>query len=356
MERYKRSLLILLLLDLMFLMFMLFFYMKGNDTDHIVKYDNAKFVFDDLSDVQVIPSGEPMGIYLKTDGVMIVDTGDFKNAAGQLCCPADHVLEPGDYIIGINGQKTDSKNRLIELISQSGGKEMQISYIRNDREYETTLLPEQSENGEYMLGLWVKDDISGIGTVTFIMENHFMALGHSVSDNDTGLMVRCSGGGVYTTNITKINKSFQSVPGQLQGSIFYKRDLIGIVEANTGSGIYGYLDADYVKEHYSNEKSMYVAGKEEIECGKAYIYSRLTGELIKYEIEITNLNYDGNSKNIEFEVVDEDLLELTGGVVQGMSGSPIVQNGKLVGAITHVLVDNPRQGYGVFIENMLERK
>lgn len=354
MERYKKSLLILLLLDLVFLFFMLFFYMKGNEAGDIVKYDNAKFVFEDLSDIQVIPSGEPMGIYLKTDGVMIVDTGEFKNSAGQTCCPAGNDLKPGDYIIGIDGEKITSKNRLIEMVGESGGKKMDITYIRDGKQYETKLLPEKSENGEFMLGLWVKDDISGIGTVTFIMGNHFMALGHSVSDNDTGLMVRCSGGGVYTTNITKINKSLQSVPGQLQGTIFYRRDLIGIVETNTGSGICGYLDADYVTEHYGNETAIYVAGKQEVECGKAYIYSRLTGEPVKYEIEITALNYSGESKNIEFEVVDENLLELTGGVVQGMSGSPIIQNGKLIGAITHVLVDNPRQGYGVFIENMLE--
>lgn len=354
MERYKKSLLVLLLLDLLFLLFMLFFYMRNNESENIIKYENAKFVFDDLSDVEVIPSGEPMGIYLKTDGVMVVDTGEFKNAAGQICCPADDVFEVGDYITEINGVKMDSKNELIELVAASEGSELQITYIRNEQTCVADVVPEQSEDGTYMLGLWVKDDISGIGTVTFIMGDHFMALGHSVSDNDTGLMLRCSGGGIYTTNITKINKSLQSIPGQLQGTILYKQDMIGIVEGNTESGIYGYLDTDYIQENYSDAEAMHVASKDEIECGTAYIYSRLTGELKKYEIEITSLNYDGKSKNIDFVVTDQELIDLTGGVVQGMSGSPIIQNGKVIGAVTHVLVDHPEEGYGVFIENMLE--
>ncbi len=353
MERYRKSLVIILLADVAFIIFLLVFYMTGNKGDTKIQYENAKFVFEDLSNKKVIPSGEPMGIYMKTDGVMVVDTGDIVNSEGQVVCPSGHDLKAGDYITEIDGKAIKNKNELLSCVKSSAGKELDISYVRDENSSHIHITPAQSEDGEYKLGLWVKDDIAGIGTMTFIYDNRFMALGHSVSDNDTGLMVRCDTGGIYTTDITSINKSYTAMPGQLQGSIVYTRDLVGIINKNTENGIMGQLDAEYVEKNYDVNEALYIASGSEVKTGKAYIYSRLTGEPVKYEIDIEEVHYDADNKNIEFKVTDQALLELTGGVVQGMSGSPIIQNNKIVGAVTHVFVDNPTNGYGVFIENML---
>lgn len=353
MENYRRSLIVLLCIDVAFIIFLFAFYLTYRKDDVAIEYDNAKFVFEDLSDKKVIPSGEPMGIYMKTDGVMVVDTGDVINSEGQAVCPSENILFSGDYITGVNGKEVTNKNELLNYIKNSGGNKLSITYIRNEIERITEITPECSDEGEYKLGLWVKDDIAGIGTVTFIYGNSFMALGHSVSDNDTGLMLRCSTGGMYTTDITGINKSYTSMPGQLQGSIAYTRDLIGIINQNMENGIAGYLDEDYVHDNYNEEDGIYIANSNEVKEGSAYIYSRITGEPVKYDIEIERIDSGTHSKNIEFEVTDMRLIELTGGVVQGMSGSPIIQNGKLVGAVTHVFVDDPTRGYGIFIENMI---
>lgn len=351
--KYRRILLTFLILDIIaFAILAISYFARNGDED--AEYQNAELVFEDLSDTMVIPSGEPVGIYLKTDGVLVVDTGEVENLQGELCSPSEDILETGDYITEINGVEVTSKSELIDELSKCTSCEVMVTYTRDDEENVAEI--DAVENGDtYRLGVWVKDDISGIGTVTFICGNNFMALGHSVSDNDTGLMIKSSSGGIYTTHITRINKSLVSSPGQLQGTILYKKDLIGIIEGNFANGIAGYLDEEYIEENYDEAEAMYIARGFEVTTGTAYIYSRLEGSLKKYEIEIESVDYDTENKNLEFKVIDEDLIELTGGVCQGMSGSPIVQNGKLIGAVTHVIVDDPTKGYGVFIENMLEQ-
>ncbi len=350
--KYRKFLLAFLILDIIAFSILAFSYFVRNGNAKETEYEDAELVFRDLSDTMVIPSGEPVGIYLKTDGVMVVDTGEVENQQGELCSPCEGIIKTGDYITEINGAEVNSKSELMEELSECKSEFVDITFIRDD--VENTVQIEAAEtNGTYKLGLWIKDDISGIGTVTFICGNDFMALGHSISDNDTGLMIRSSGGGIYTTHITRINKSFVASPGQLQGTILYKKDLIGIIEGNYSNGIAGYLDEDYIEENYDESEAMYIADSDEVRAGTAYIYSRLEGTLKKYEIEIEKVNYDAENKNLEFRVVDEDLISLTGGVCQGMSGSPIVQDGKLIGAVTHVIVDDPTSGYGVFIENML---
>ncbi len=351
-EKYRRFLIAFLILDIIaFSILAVSYFVRNSDSDKI-DYQDAELVFQDLSDEMVIPSGEPVGIYLKTDGVLVVDTGDVENLQGELCSPCEDIIETGDYITEINGVEVNSKSELMEELSECTSAFVDVTYIRDDTENTAEIEAIEADN-TYMLGLWVKDDISGIGTVTFIVGNNFMALGHSVSDNDTGLMIKSSSGGVYTTHITRINKPLVSNPGQLQGTIIYKKDLIGIIEGNFANGIAGYLDEDYIEENYESAEAMYIADSDEVTTGKAYIYSRLEGELKKYEIEIESVNYNSDNKNFEFKVVDSDLIDLTGGVCQGMSGSPIVQNGKLIGAVTHVIVDDPTRGYGVFIEKML---
>ena len=323
--------------------------------DHVGSLELKEKAFgNDIYDREVIPSGEAMGIYMKTDGVLVVDVCSFRNSDGTSCCPVENILQTGDYIESIDGKKVSKRSELLNLVSESNGKKLQIVYERDGESHSAEVMPQQNENGNYLLGAWVKDDVSGIGTITFIDGNKFMALGHSVSDIDTGLMMRCSTGGMYTTNITNINKSYTEQPGRLQGSIAYRKALVGIIEGNSPSGIYGYLNDSYCSAKYSDAETMYIAKADEVNKGSAYIYSRMNGSLKKYEINIEMVDHRTSDRNIEFHVTDDELLELTGGIVQGMSGSPIIQNGKIIGAVTHVFVDDPTRGYGIFIENMLE--
>lgn len=308
----------------------------------------------DIYERKVVPSGEPMGIYMKTDGVLVVDVCSFRNNNGDICSPSDGILQTGDYIINIDGKDISRRSDMLTLVSKSSGKPLTVKYIRDDKRCLCTIIPEKNENGNYLLGAWVKDDVSGIGTVTFVDGDNFMALGHSVSDIDTGMMMRCSTGGVYTTDITNISKSYTAEPGRLQGSIAYKKALVGIIDGNSASGIYGHLDHSYSDATYGEAEQMYIARGKEVKKDGAYIYSRMSGDLKKYNIDIEFIDADASDKNIEFHVTDDELLELTGGVVQGMSGSPIIQNGRIIGAVTHVFVDDPTRGYGIFIENMLE--
>ena len=308
----------------------------------------------DIFDRPVVPSGEAMGIYMKTDGVLVVDVCSFKNENGESCCPADGKVCTGDYIVSVDGMEISKRSELLDIVAESQGDSLSVRYIRDGEEKVCSITPEKNENGAYLLGAWVKDDVSGIGTVTFVDGTNFMALGHSVSDIDTGVMMRCSTGGVYTTDITNISKSYSSEPGRLQGSIAYRRSLVGIIDGNSASGIYGHLDTSYCQAKYGDAERMYIARGYEVRKGQAYIYSRMSGELEKYEIDIEYVDRNSSDKNIEFHVTDDALIDLTGGVVQGMSGSPIIQDGKIIGAVTHVFVDDPTRGYGIFIENMLE--
>ena len=159
-------------------------------------------------------------------------------------------------------------------------------------------------------------------------------------------------GGVYEATILGIDKSSQDNPGKIRGSIMYSTKLIGIVNKNIYSGVTGKLNKNYVKKHYDEEEKVLLGSSEDVSLGKAYIYSRITGELEKYEINIVRIDYDGDVRNLQLKVTDDRLIELTGGIVQGMSGSPIIQDDKLIGAVTHVIVDDPTMGYGIFIENM----
>ena len=354
-SRYRSLLIGFLILDLIaFTLLAVAYFWNGDIGDQEIRYEDAELVFDDLSGQKVIPSGEPVGIYLKTDGVMVVDCGEVETAQGEICSPCNGLIQTGDYITAVNGTAISTKKELMQALSGNITGAVRLTFLRDGKSQVAEVTPVKTNKNSYMLGLWVKDDISGIGTVTFLCGNQFMALGHSVSDNDTGLKISSTGGGIYTTHITKINRSFVSMPGQLQGTILYKKDLIGIVEGNYDNGIGGYLDEEYVAKHYKAAEAMYIADPDEVQTGEAYIYSRLDGDLKKYKINILAVHTDTANKNMEFKVEDEDLIALTGGVCQGMSGSPIVQNGKLIGAVTHVLVDDPTEGYAVFIENMIK--
>ncbi|CDD64803.1 spoIVB peptidase [Firmicutes bacterium CAG:882] len=310
-------------------------------------------------EVLIIPCGIPVGIYIETKGVMVVDIGDITTADGTVKCPASDILWPGDYIVSVNGQSVDDKEALIEAIDsseQSAGEYVNIGLYRNGRYIEVRLEPVRDENGRLKIGTWVRDDCQGLGTLTYIDKNgRFGALGHGISDIDTGKLVNSEGGRLYCARIWSIVKGKAGTPGEVVGSINYSPDyFLGFIESNSDIGIYGVCDENIYQ--YIDSYALPVVYKQSVQKGMAYIRSFIDGTVRDYAIYITDIDMsNGNiNKGISFTVTDEALLESTGGIIQGMSGSPIIQNGGVIGAVTHVLVNDPAKGYGIFIEDMLE--
>lgn len=311
-------------------------------------------------EVLIIPCGIPVGIYIETKGVMVVDIGDITTADGTVKCPASDILWPGDYIVSVNSQSVDDKEALIEAIDsseQSAGGYVNIGLYRNGRYIEVRLEPVRDENGRLKIGTWVRDDCQGLGTLTYIDKNgRFGALGHGISDIDTGKLVNSEGGRLYCARIWSIVKGKAGTPGEVVGSINYSPDyFLGFIESNSDIGIYGVCDENIYR--YIDSYALPVVYKQSVQKGMAYIRSFIDGTVRDYAIYITDIDMsNGNiNKGISFTVTDEALLESTGGIIQGMSGSPIIQNGGVIGAVTHVLVNDPAKGYGIFIEEMLEQ-
>ena len=310
-------------------------------------------------EVLIIPCGIPVGIYIETKGVMVVDIGDITTADGTVKCPASDILWPGDYIVSVNGQSVDDKEALIEAIDsseQSAGEYVNIGLYRNGRYIEVRLEPVRDENGRLKIGTWVRDDCQGLGTLTYIDKNgRFGALGHGISDIDTGKLVNSEGGRLYCARIWSIVKGKAGTPGEVVGSINYSPDyFLGFIESNSDIGIYGVCDENIYQ--YIDSYALPVVYKQSVQKGMAYIRSFIDGTVRDYAIYITDIDMSNGTinKGISFTVTDEALLESTGGIIQGMSGSPIIQNGGVIGAVTHVLVNDPAKGYGIFIEDMLE--
>jgi len=267
-------------------------------------------------------------------------------------------IEEGDRIIKVNNTQIDSTDELIETVNMSGGKEIKVEYVHEQETKECSITPVKMNDDEYKLGLWVRDSAAGVGTVTFYEPSTktFGALGHGISDIDTGELIDIASGEFVTTRILSITKGESGTPGKIQGTI-ENQENIGLISKNTRFGIYGTVD-NLSGLNIDTSKEMEVATRDEIETGKATILCSLDNDTPQeYEIEIEkifkNNNYD--NKSMEIRVTDERLLEKTGGIIQGMSGSPIIQNGKFIGAVTHVLVDNPEEGYGVFADIMLKQ-
>ena len=307
-----------------------------------------------IQDIRLIPQGIPIGIFVETDGILVIDTGSFNDLEGNKVNPSKEYLQPGDYIHRINGELIKNKQDLMDKISNCKGSELQLEITRNDQKQIINLLPRMNETGEYKLGIWVRDNAQGIGTLTFIdEEGNFGALGHGINDIDTANLMELKNGGLYKTDIISITKGMGGKPGELTGVIAYSEKYrMGEIYQNSIEGIYGKVSMD----NFNIEDFLPIALKQEIKEGKAQILSTVSGEKRLYEIEITEIHQDNDNINrgLELTVTDPELLDMTGGIVQGMSGSPIIQDGKLVGAVTHVLVNDPTRGYGIFIENMLD--
>ena len=306
-------------------------------------------------DQEVYVSGSTIGIYMQTEGVLVIDTGEIQNRNGETEEPARNIIRQGDYIISFNGEKISTKRELIDDISELDGSEVTLEISRKGESIPVSVTPVKDKNGEYKVGLWVRDSAAGVGTITFYWDKMqtFAALGHAITDIDTGEIVQISSGEIDDVSIVSLVKGVKEKPGKIQGTIL-QNSIIGSIYKNTQYGIYGVvknienLDIDY-------SRKMYVATRQEINLGEATILSNIDGELKEYKIEIqkTYLNNNYDNKSMVIKVTDEELLNKTGGIIQGMSGSPIIQNGKFIGAITHVFVKDPSIGYAVFADRMI---
>lgn len=304
----------------------------------------------------VIPGGMPIGIYLETEGVLILGTEEITAKDGTTTNPSKNLVKSGDYIVGINEKPVSDKKELIEVVRNLEQNNV-ILHIRRDEEYiDIKIQPGKNEQGQYKLGIWVRDNAQGIGTVTYLAEDHsFGALGHGIHDVDTNELLEINEGILYKTSIQHVKKGESGNPGGFEGMITYNNyNILGSISENTEAGIFGKINR--VDQVLSDTDPCPIASKSEIQTGAATIRCAVTGEIKEYSIRIIGLdNYTKEiNKGIMIQVDDPELLEKTGGIVQGMSGCPILQNGKLVGAVTHVLVNDPTKGYGIFIENMLE--
>lgn len=267
-------------------------------------------------------------------------------------------IEEGDRIIKINDRQIDSTDELIETVNMSKGEEIKLEYVHEQETKECSIIPVKQGDNDYKLGLWVRDSAAGVGTVTFYEPSTrtFGALGHGISDIDTGELIDIASGEFVTTRILNITKGEKGTPGKIQGTI-ENQENIGLISKNTRFGIYGTVD-NLSSLNIDTSKEMEVATRDEIKTGKATILCSLDNSTPQeYEIEIEKIFKDNNydNKSMQIKVTDERLLEKTGGIIQGMSGSPIIQNGKFVGAVTHVLVNEPEEGYGVFADIMLKQ-
>ena len=305
---------------------------------------------------QVYPCGFPVGIYMETEGVMVVTTAQIPTNLETLSSPCEGSLQQGDYITSINGNPVNSKEELVSSVEACAGQPLTLHIVREQESFDISVLPIQDTSGTYRLGVWVKDDVQGIGTLTYATrQGAFGALGHGITDTDTGKLLTVSGGMLYDTSILKIVRGQRGTPGELSGMITYSDSHAeGVIRENTSRGIFGQAEGRLLR--ILGTETVEVAFKQEVRTGRAVLRSSVSGELKDYEIQIQELrmNESDVNKGMIFYVTDPDLLALTGGVIQGMSGSPILQNGRLIGAVTHVFVNDPAKGYGIFAENMIE--
>lgn len=307
---------------------------------------------------KVIPIGTAIGMKLYTKGVLVVGMSQIKDENDEKKRPYENSgIEQGDTIIAINNNEVSNTNELIEEVNNSNGNAITVKYEKNNETLETSITPVKSGN-EYKLGLWVRDAAAGVGTLTFYEPNtnSFMALGHGISDIDTEKIVDIASGELITASILTIKKGVKGTPGEIRGTIENGNN-IGKIGKNTNLGVYGtvtnknYLDISGMEE-------MEVATRSEIQEGKAQIICQLDNNGRKtYEIEIEKIYLANNTdnKSMLIKVTDKELLEKTGGIIQGMSGAPVIQNGKFVGAVTNVLVNDPTQGYAIFGDMMIKQ-
>ena len=306
-----------------------------------------------LPNMELIPCGDSVGVRIDTQGVMVLGLGSVVGEDGKEYEPSKNILEPGDMILKINNKEIDSKETLINCIENNTTLNMEIK--RDNEIKNITVNCVKGEDGKNKIGVWVRDSTQGIGTLTYInpKTKTFGSLGHGIVDVDTKEIMEVKDGKIMKSNIVDIKKGEKGSPGELVGSI-KKDEELGIITNNTNVGIYGKITND---DFIYNKKSIPIGLKDSVEIGPAKILCNIEDNVVEeYNIEIESINkYNiDDSKSMVIKITDERLLNKTNGIIQGMSGSPIIQNGKIIGAVTHVFVNEPSKGYGIFIENMLE--
>ncbi len=305
----------------------------------------------------VLLGGMPVGIYMETDGVMVLSTETVEGTDGNFYEPARNLVKAGDYITAVNNRNIEGKADLLNAVEEFGDGNVILTVRRDGESLDVKIHPVEYEAGEYRLGIWVRDNVQGLGTITFLTgQSRFGALGHGIHDTDTNVLMSISDGTVYRTSIQDITKGSDGNPGSMEGIIIYNNfNVLGTIDKNTDAGIYGTIDR--IGDLFEEQIPIETAKKEEIVKGDATIRCFIDNELKEYDIQVTDIDMSETeiNKGLVIKVTDKELLGKTGGIIQGMSGSPIIQNGKLIGAVTHVFVQDSTMGYGIFIENMLEQ-
>ena len=367
---------------------------RATDSD----YQQTDKLCDGTSVEGVYACGRLTGIYEQTEGVLVVNTTEVTDENGKKVNPADKKVKCGDYILSVNGRTVADKEELSEAVndimkeyvenlderlkdksnenksqeekingiqtdneeikSEINKRTVKIKFLRGGEEMSADIAPVRMDDGRYYMGIWVKDDLAGIGTITYYTKDgRFGALGHGIGDGtQSGNLLYANSGDLYSMKLTKIKKGKAGTPGEIGGVVYFgKKSHIGTLDCNSNLGIYGQLDSDELSEYAAEDTYYPVAGKDEIHTGSAQMISEISGKLEKYNLEITNIDKKAadTNKGMELKVTDERLIELSGGIVQGTSGSPIIQDGKIIGAVTHVFVDDPTGGYGICIDEML---
>ena len=302
----------------------------------------------------VVPMGNAIGMKLYTAGVLVVGMSEIEGKKPY----ENSGIKEGDRIIQINQNQIDNTDDLMKAVNKSDGNNISIKYVRDEKTITTSIKPVKNSSNEYKIGLWVRDAAAGVGTLTFYEPSSgmFATLGHGIMDIDTAELIKIANGELVTTNILSITKGTKGNPGEIRGTI-EAGHTIGNISKNTKFGVFGTINKNpYLNTSNTNE--MQVALREEIKIDKAQIICELeNGKKEYYDIEIQKvfINNNKDNKSMLIKITDKKLLEKTGGIIQGMSGAPIIQNGKFVGAVTHVLVNDPTIGYGVFADRMLKQ-
>jgi len=315
-----------------------------------------RITLDVLPEVEVVPLGLAIGVRINTDGVMVLGTGDFAGECGEMLRPSFNVLQPGDLILKADDTVIYDKEDLSEYVASSEG-EITFLVRRNDEELKITLQPEVSATDNLRrIGAWVRDSTKGIGTLTFFNPSTggFGALGHGILDVDTKMLLSVRSGSIMQSEVVSVNRGIRGLPGELEGKVD-TTNTIGTIDTNCEYGIFGELCGEVALQFVEHAR-VPIARRDQIQEGAATILTNVNGTYVKeYEIKIEGINHNAQdaTKGIVIRITDPELLEITGGIVQGMSGSPILQNGRLIGAVTHVFVQDPTKGYAIFIESMV---
>lgn len=305
---------------------------------------------------KVMPSGKAVGLYINADGVMVLGTSEIEGKDGVSYEPAKNVLQSGDYIYKVNGKAVTDIEQVSDALQKTNGKNVTLKLRRGKNEIDVKLKPVMASDGIYKIGAWLREDTEGIGTVTYVSSNNmYAALGHGITDVDTGLLISIKDGGVFPATIREVVAGKSGEPGEILGSVALgQENKIGTIKKNTPYGIAGNISgADF---GYNDERAVEVGLKQDVKKGDASILCQLGDNVEEYDIKIETVRYNNkDNKGMVIHVTDKRLLNKAGGIVQGMSGSPILQNGKIIGAVTHVFVNDSTRGYGIFIEDMLEQ-